>query len=107
MSGPAPFLAAAVQMTSTEDVAGNLARAGALVARAAARGARLITLPENFAWLRLTGPDPAEDVDDAHPGPILSFGLEAAARHHVWLLLGSMPEKAGADQGARIFNTSV
>jgi predicted amidohydrolase len=94
-------------MTSTEDVAGNLARAGALVARAVARGARLVTLPENFAWLRLSGPDPAEDVDESRPGPILAFGLEAAVRHGVWLLLGSVPERGGPDAGGRIYNTSV
>jgi predicted amidohydrolase len=103
----ASWLAAAVQMTSTEDVAGNLARAGALVARAVARGAGLVTLPENFAWLRISGPDPAEVLDERAPGPILRFGLEAAARHGVWLLLGSVPEAGGPELGGRIYNTSV
>ncbi len=101
------YLAAAVQMTSTEDVARNLARAADLCARAVERGARLVTLPENFAWLRLSGPDPVETLDASAPGPILRFGLETAARHRIWLLLGSVPEAGGPETAGRIHNTSV
>ena len=45
------LVVAAVQMTSTEDVAANLERARELVRQAATAGARLVGLPENFAYL--------------------------------------------------------
>ena len=45
-----PVIAAVVQMTSGPDVRENLARASALVRKAASRGARLIVLPENVAY---------------------------------------------------------
>ena len=46
---------ALVQLTSTDDVAANLACASAGIEEAAARGASLIALPENFAFLRREG----------------------------------------------------
>jgi predicted amidohydrolase len=49
------FLAAVVQMASGSDRAGNVARASALVREAAWRGARLIVLPEVFAWRGAAG----------------------------------------------------
>src|SRR4051812_18288672 len=42
--------AAAIQLESQASVDENLERAGELVARAAACGARLVVLPENFAF---------------------------------------------------------
>ena len=42
---------AAIQLNSTPDLEANLARAQALVEAAAARGARLVALPEHFACL--------------------------------------------------------
>jgi predicted amidohydrolase len=93
---------AAVQMTSVDDLAANLLAAGSLVAEAAAAGAELVALPENFAYLRREGlPIPcAQGLD----GEIVGFLREAARRHRVWLLGGSFPEVA--DEG-RVFNTSL
>src|SRR6516225_5504874 len=45
------LVVAAVQLTSTEDVAANLERTGVLVRAAARAGAALVGLPENFAYL--------------------------------------------------------
>ena len=47
------FQVAAIQMTSTEDREKNLAAAERLTIRAAAEGASLVALPENFSYLRL------------------------------------------------------
>src|SRR5690349_3501494 len=44
------FLAAAVQMTTSSDKAANLEKAERLIRLAAARGARLVGLPEVFNW---------------------------------------------------------
>ncbi|NKB17821.1 MAG: carbon-nitrogen hydrolase family protein, partial [Pseudanabaena sp. CRU_2_10] len=46
-----PYLAAAVQMTSLPDLNKNLAQAEELIQLATNRGAELICLPENFAFL--------------------------------------------------------
>ena len=96
-------LAAAVQMTSTAEVERNLDRAGRLVAAAAARGARLVGLPENFAFLRSEGepvPEP-QSLD----GPWTRRMADLARQHHLTLLLGSLPEKVEGD--TRVYNTSV
>jgi len=93
---------AAVQMTSTDDVAANLAAAETLLDEAAAAGAQLAALPENFAYLRREGVRApcAQGLD----GEIVGFLREAARRHAFWLLGGSFPEDAG---DGRVFNSSV
>jgi predicted amidohydrolase len=99
---------AAGQLCSTENVADNLNRSRAVVKAAAAAGARLVGLPENFAYL---GSDRdhkialAEPVDDAANGPILAAMRETARQAGVWLLLGGFPEKVS--QPDRIGNTSL
>ncbi|XTZ20773.1 MAG: nitrilase-related carbon-nitrogen hydrolase, partial [cyanobacterium endosymbiont of Rhopalodia fuxianensis] len=45
------YLAAAIQMTSQPDLQKNLAEAEELIELAVRRGAELIGLPENFAFL--------------------------------------------------------
>jgi len=44
---------AAIQMTSGPEVTANLEQARALLEEAAARGARLAALPENFSFMGL------------------------------------------------------
>lgn len=95
--------AAVVQMTSTDDVAENLAAARRFVALAAEGGAQLVALPENFAFLRREGePIPcAQGLD----GEIVST-VRALARHHrVWILGGTFPEATAG--GERVHNTSL
>ncbi len=95
--------AAALQMTSTADVEANLAKAEELIDRAAAEGASLVGLPENFAFLRSEGqpvPEPQE-LD----GSWVQRMAERAKRHGVTLLLGSLPEKIPGER--KIYNTSV
>jgi predicted amidohydrolase len=112
---------AAVQMCSTEDVAGNLGRASDLVTEAAAAGARLIGLPENFAYLgsdrdhkleiaeTLGDRSGAGPADGAHDGPILTAMRSLARKTGAWLLLGGFPERVapGPDGGQKLGNTSV
>lgn len=101
-NGPMHLIAAA-QMVSTADKSHNLEAATRLVRRAAGLGARLVGLPENFAWM---GPEPeragaAEGLD----GPTLSRMAELARELKISLLAGSVLE-AGAP-GGRLYNTSV
>lgn len=114
---PMGFRIAAVQMCSTEDTAANLARAAELVTDAAAAGANLIGLPENFAYLgsaqdhklgiaeTLTAPGlvPSGATGD---GPVLSAMRRLARDTGAWLLLGGFPEKVAETPG-KLANTSV
>ena len=95
--------AAVIQMTSTDDLPANLDAARELVAEAAAGGAELVALPENFAYLRREGnPFPcAQGLD----GEIVGSLREMARRHRIWLLGGSFPEAVPGD--SRVYNTSV
>jgi predicted amidohydrolase len=98
------FLAAAVQMTSTTDVQGNLKTARRLIEKAASRGATLIGLPENFAFM---GGSEAEKLAMAEPlgGPIISSFRELAARLKVTLTLGGFQERT--DDPQRPYNAHV
>lgn len=92
---------AALQMNSQPDLQHNLDQAAALVADAAAQGAGLIGLPENFAWLseeRLM----AENVRAV--GDAVRTALPAwAQKHGVYLLAGGYPVPAGGSSG-KVFN---
>src|SRR6266568_4149163 len=101
---PSPtWLVGAVQMTSGADRARNLEVALRLVNEAADLGARLVGLPENFAFM---GPEPeriagAETVE----GPTVSALRELARRRGVFVLAGSIAEKV--DAPGKTANTSV
>ena len=82
---------AALQMVSTPEVMSNLESADRLIAVAAAAGARLAALPENFY---LIGRHEADKVKVREPdgeGPIQSFLAAAARRHRVWIVGGTAP----------------
>ena len=87
---------AAIQMVSAPEVETNLAAAGKLIAEAARQGAQLVALPEYFCILGRHETDKVKvaEKDAGEPGgggPIQSFLAEAAARHKVWLLGGTLP----------------
>ncbi len=95
---------ALAQTTATADVAANLRTARAMVAEAAAGGARLLAFPEVFLYVgdrdgKLAA---AQSLD----GPVVGEFRELAARHGLMLLLGSLHERIAGDP-ARVHNTSV
>lgn len=97
---------AAAQMQSQDSLDENLTCADELVRKAAGRGARLVVLPENFAFMGGNEDDKraiAEHLDG--DGPIVSALRRMAKQHHVHLIGGGMPERS--DDPARPFNTSV
>lgn len=80
---------AAIQMVSGTDVDANLARADALLAEAARRGAKLALLPEYFCRMPL--PCSADLFEHDGAGPVQDFLADAARRHGLWIAGGSMP----------------
>jgi len=110
MSEALEITVSAAQMQSQDNLTENLACVEDLVRQAAGRGARLLVLPENFAFMGNEDEKRgiAETVSRAaadSDGPILRALREAARKHAVHLIGGGMPEKS--DDPARPFNTSV
>ncbi len=106
-----PVLAAVVQMTATDDLGANLARAGTLVRRAVARGAAFVALPENLSFM---GPESAklptaETFELGLPpdaaGPVRLWASTLARETGTWLLLGGVTERT--DAPARVHNTAI
>lgn len=96
-------LAAVIQMTTSSDKAANLDKAENLIRLAAARGARLVALPEVFNWRgkRSDEPAAAESLD----GPTLTLIGGLARELEIHLLAGSITEDVPGE-GKR-YNTSV
>ncbi len=92
---------AAVQMVSGPDIAQNLLDAGRLVAEAAARGARLVALPEYFPLISGNETDKVRAREKESGGPLQDFLRETARRHGVWLVGGSIPLEASSPDKVR------
>ncbi len=88
---------AALQMTSGPDVAANLAQARALLEVAAAHGARLAALPENFSFMGLKDVDKRAVAETDGSGAVQDFLAETARRLKLWIVGGTVPLRAGAD----------
>jgi len=88
---------AAIQMTSGPDVAANLAQARELLEQAAARGAKLAALPENFSFIGLKDGDKRAVAEAEGAGPVQEFLAATARALRLWIVGGTVPLKAGAD----------
>ncbi|MGN7981477.1 carbon-nitrogen hydrolase family protein [Burkholderia sp. 22313] len=100
-----PFRVAALQMVSTPDVARNLAEAGRLIAEAAGDGAQLVLLPEYFCFMGHRDTDKLALAEPYRDGPIQRFLAEAAHRHGIWVIGGTLPLKA--PEPDRVLNTTL
>jgi nitrilase len=87
-------------MTSTREVAANLREAGRLVAEAAAQGAKLVVLPENFSFLGATDADRVAAIERSGDGPAQRFLAETAERLGLWIVGGTIPIRGGADRAS-------
>ena len=96
---------AAVQMVSGPDIAENLREAARLVAEAAARGAKLVALPEYFPLISGNETDKVRAREKEGAGPLQDFLRETAMKHQIWLVGGSIPLEA--DVPGKVRNTSL
>lgn len=95
------FRIGAVQMVSGPDIEANLRDAGQLVAEAAARGARLVALPEYFPLISGNETDKVRAREKEGSGRLQDFLSETAARHKIWLVGGSIPLEASVPDKVR------
>lgn len=89
--------AAVLQMVSTDDWQGNLTAAAGLMQRAASAGARLVVLPENFAFMGRQDHEKCKLAEHFGSGPIQDFLSEQAVRHGLWVVAGTLPIRADDD----------
>lgn len=82
---------AAVQMVSTPRVPENLSVAADLIAEAAAKGARLVALPEYFCLMGQRESDKVAQREADGTGPIQDFLAAQARSHGIWLVGGTLP----------------
>ncbi|EAZ90211.1 carbon-nitrogen hydrolase family protein [Crocosphaera chwakensis] len=99
-----PYLAAAIQMTSKPDLDKNLVEAEELIELAVRRGAELISLPENFAFL-------GKEEDKLHKAEEISqkaqkFLKTMAQRFQVTILGGGFPVPVEGDP-SKAYNTAL
>lgn len=105
MSDNDDFCVAAIQTVSSTDLQGNLEQAAALLRQAAERGARMAVLPEYFCLMGRRDEDKVALREQPGQGPIQQFLSEAARRHGLWLVGGTLPLES-PDSG-RIYNTTL
>ena len=94
---------AAIQMTSGDDVAANIAAAEGLIAQAAGEGAQFVALPENAFYMRREGTVKHPDVAMAAHAGVRAMQGQAKALG-IWILIGSI---RALEQGEKPFNRSV
>ncbi len=95
---------AAIQMTSGDDMAANIAALEPLLASAAKQGAKFIATPENTFYMRREGTAAMADVPMAqHEG--VRYAQAAAKQRGIWLLIGSI--RAREDGMEKPYNRSI
>ena len=92
---------AAIQMVSGPEVAPNLAAAERLIAAAAAAGAQLAALPENFYLIGRHETDKVALREPDGNGPIQAFLSSTAKKHRLWIVGGTAPISTDDDKRIR------
>lgn len=92
---------AAIQMASGPNVSANLALADQLISDAVERGAGLVVLPENFAFMGEHAKDACALREADGEGPLQDYLSQTARRHGVWLVGGTIPLAAQSNDKVR------
>ena len=93
--------AAAIQMATGLSVSANLLEAERLVAEAVGKGAGLIVLPENFAYMGRKDRDLGALRETRGDGPLQEFLSQLAKRYGIWLVGGTIPLEADDNSKVR------
>ena len=96
---------AAIQMVSTDTLSKNLELTEKLIEEAAAKKAKLITLPENFPLMGKQDKDRLAITEPFNDGPLQLFLSEQSKRYKIWLLGGTVP--LVSDNPEKVFATSL
>lgn len=97
-------LVAVAQMTSTDNKAENLDQSELIIEQAARFNAKLVSLPENFAFLG-AGDDAALLAAESIDGPSIKRLRNCAKKHGIWLSLGGFQEKVS--DATKIYNAHL
>lgn len=88
-----PMRAAIFQMTSGIDPAVNASAMTDMIARAAGEGADMVFTPEMAGYLDRDRQRAAATLKSEADDPVLARICEAAAKHGIWVHIGSLPLK--------------
>jgi nitrilase len=100
-----PARAAAIQMNSGADVQQNLQTIDGLLEDAASRGVAIAFLPENLAIMGVRDEDKLQHAENPGSGPIQEFLADAARRHKLWVVAGSLPLRS--PQEGKCYGASI
>ena len=92
---------AAIQMVSGPELGPNLEAAGRLAAEAAAAGARLAALPENFYLIGRHEGDKVKLREPDGRGPVQGFLSDTAKKHGIWIVGGTAPISSSDEKRVR------
>ena len=84
---------AAIQMAGSRNLEVNLDEAQSLIELAVTKGAQLLVLPENFAYLGCKEISSIAKIEKSI-GPARKFLSEQAIKHKVWIVGGTIPVAA-------------
>ena len=92
---------AAIQMVSGPELGPNLEAAGRLVAEAAAAGARLAALPENFYLIGRHEGDKVKLREADGKGAVQDFLSRTAKQNRIWIVGGTAPISSDDEKRVR------
>ena len=95
------FKCAALQMNSSPDLSDNLKRCADLIKQAVDQGARLIVLPETFAFMGGALREQLDVAEEQGQGEVQDFLSRQAAWHRIYLVGGTVPIQT--EEEARVY----
>ncbi len=87
-------LVAAVQLAAGTNVRANLVEAEQQIRHAAESGAKLVVLPENFAFMGMNDHELLDVAETMGSGVIQDFLCQQAQQHGLWIIAGTVPLKS-------------